>query len=125
MKNFSIKPYFAAILTLCTVLTITTILNRSEEERFQEQTRANVVDRLSTKRAHLEAALNQRTFLGRGKDEFLANTSHELSTPLNGIIGLAESLIYGATGQLPESTRTNLAMIVSSGRRLASLVNDI
>jgi len=61
----------------------------------------------------------------RLKDEFLANTSHELRTPLNGIIGLAESLIDGATGELPPATRSNLAMIISSGRRLASLVNDI
>ncbi|HBB30332.1 MAG TPA: PAS fold family protein, partial [Cyanobacteria bacterium UBA8803] len=59
------------------------------------------------------------------KDEFLANTSHELRTPLHSIIGLAESLIEGATGLLPATTVANLEMIVSSGRRLAALVNDI
>jgi two-component system sensor histidine kinase ChiS len=59
------------------------------------------------------------------KDEFLANTSHELRTPLNGIIGIAESLIDGATGQLPETTNMNLALISSSGKRLSSLINDI
>ena len=59
------------------------------------------------------------------KDEFLANTSHELRTPLNGIIGIAESLIDGATGQLPEPTSFNLALIASSGKRLSSLINDI
>lgn len=73
----------------------------------------------------LKQANAELQHLDRLKDEFLANTSHELRTPLNGIIGLAESLIDGATGQLPEPTRINLAMIVSSGRRLASLVNDI
>jgi len=59
------------------------------------------------------------------KNEFLANTSHELRTPLNGIIGIAESLIDGATGELSQTTQTNLTLIVSSGRRLANLVNDI
>ncbi len=59
------------------------------------------------------------------KDEFLANTSHELRTPLNGIIGLSESLIDGVAGDLPELAITNLAMIIASGKRLASLVNDI
>jgi signal transduction histidine kinase/serine phosphatase RsbU (regulator of sigma subunit)/ligand-binding sensor domain-containing protein len=59
------------------------------------------------------------------KDEFLANTSHELRTPLTGIIGLAESLIDGATGSLPDATKKNLALITSSGKRLAHLVNDI
>jgi signal transduction histidine kinase/DNA-binding response OmpR family regulator len=59
------------------------------------------------------------------KDEFLANTSHELRTPLNGIIGLAESLMDGAAGQLPATANKNLAMVVSSGKRLSNLVNDI
>ncbi len=59
------------------------------------------------------------------KDEFLANTSHELRTPLNGMIGIAESLIDGAAGDLSEVTTRNLSMIVLSGKRLATLVNDI
>ncbi|MFT4924653.1 MAG: signal transduction histidine kinase/ligand-binding sensor domain-containing protein [Phenylobacterium sp.] len=59
------------------------------------------------------------------KDEFLANTSHELRTPLNGIIGLAESLIDGIAGPQSKSGIANLAMIVSSGKRLSNLVNDI
>ena len=63
--------------------------------------------------------------LDKVKDEFLANTSHELRTPLNGIIGLAESLVDGATGKLPPETVSNLSLIVTSGRRLANLVNDI
>ena len=46
-------------------------------------------------------------------------------TPLNGIIGLAQALIDGASGMLAQSTCNNLVMIVSSGKRLANLVNDI
>lgn len=61
----------------------------------------------------------------RLKDEFLANTSHELRTPLNGIIGLADSMLDGAAGPLTGPQRKNLDLIVSSGRRLTSLVNDI
>jgi signal transduction histidine kinase/class 3 adenylate cyclase len=61
----------------------------------------------------------------RLKDEFLANTSHELRTPLNGIVGLADSMLDGATGPLTQAQQKNLDLIVSSGRRLTSLVNDI
>lgn len=59
------------------------------------------------------------------KDEFLANTSHELKTPLNGIIGIAESLIDGIAGKLPTEVEKNLGLIVHSGKRLSFLVNDI
>jgi len=59
------------------------------------------------------------------KDEFLANTSHELRTPLNGIIGIAESLREGVAGELSSQAKTNLSMIVSSGKRLSALINDI
>ena len=61
----------------------------------------------------------------RLKDEFLANTSHELRTPLYGMTGLAESLIDGAAGEIPDTVRENLSLIVVSGRRLGHLVNDI
>lgn len=63
--------------------------------------------------------------LDRLKDDFLANTSHELRTPLNGIIGIAESLLDGVSGSLPEAANANLSLVVASGRRLASLVDDI
>lgn len=59
------------------------------------------------------------------KDEFLANTSHELRTPLHGIIGLSESLRAGIAGPLPPAADENLLTIVTAGRRLANLVNDI
>ena len=59
------------------------------------------------------------------KDQFLANTSHELRSPLNGIIGLATSLKDGIAGQLSDIAVKNLNLIIYSGKRLANLVNDI
>ena len=56
------------------------------------------------------------------KDQFLANTSHELRTPLHGIVGLSESLLE----QAPEGKmQEDLELIISSGKRLSNLVNDI
>ncbi len=56
------------------------------------------------------------------KDEFLAKTSHELKTPLNGIIGIAQSL-KDTTGVTRVSN--SISLIVSSGTRLLSLINDL
>ncbi len=67
----------------------------------------------------------QLTRLDQLKDQFLANTSHELRTPLNGIIGIAESLRDGIAGQLSKKAHSNLNVIISSGKRLANLVNDV
>ncbi len=78
------------------------------------------------KKLEAERAMNRRLKqVDTLKDEFLAKTSHELRTPLNGIIGLAESLMDGAGGPLPGKAKENLAMLVSSGKRLSTLVDDI
>ena len=59
------------------------------------------------------------------KDNFLANTTHELKTPLNGIIGITESLLDGIAGDQNKETKENLNLVISSATRLASLVGDI
>jgi diguanylate cyclase (GGDEF)-like protein len=59
------------------------------------------------------------------KDELLANTSHEFRTPLNGIIGIADSIKDGIFGEVSIKAQNNLNLILSSAKRLLRLVNDI
>lgn len=59
------------------------------------------------------------------KDEFLANITHELLTPLNGMVGIAESINDSTSGELNNQQKGSLSLIASSGRRLAILVHDI
>ncbi|WP_070962327.1 response regulator [Vibrio sonorensis] len=59
------------------------------------------------------------------KDEFLATTSHELRTPLHGMVGIAEALISGANGPITSDHKYQLDIIISSGQRLATLVDDL
>ncbi|MBF0290448.1 MAG: HAMP domain-containing histidine kinase [SAR324 cluster bacterium] len=93
--------------------------------RFKTRTHAEELMQQKEKLAQ-QKMINERLLqVDKLKDEFLANTSHELKTPLHGIIGLAESLIDGAAGAPTEKMRANISMIVSSGKRLAHLINDI
>ena len=61
----------------------------------------------------------------RHKSEFLANVSHELRTPLNAIIGFSEVLGERLFGELNEKQAEYTEDILSSGRHLLSLINDI
>jgi signal transduction histidine kinase/CheY-like chemotaxis protein len=59
------------------------------------------------------------------KSEFLANMSHELRTPLNAIIGFSELLLDKNFGSLAEDQKDYVADILSSGRHLLELINEI
>jgi signal transduction histidine kinase len=61
----------------------------------------------------------------RHKSEFLANMSHELRTPLNAIIGFSEVLGEKMFGELNEKQAEYTEDILSSGRHLLSLINEI
>jgi GAF domain-containing protein len=61
----------------------------------------------------------------RHKSEFLANMSHELRTPLNAIIGFSEVLQERMFGELNEKQAEYTEDILSSGRHLLSLINEI
>src|SRR5207247_1170207 len=73
---------------------------------------------IEVKSRELEAA-------NRHKSEFLANVSHELRTPLNAIIGFSEVLGERMFGELNEKQAEYTEDILSSGRHLLSLINDI
>jgi GAF domain-containing protein len=61
----------------------------------------------------------------RHKSEFLANMSHELRTPLNAIIGFSEVLGERMFGELNDKQAEYTEDILSSGRHLLSLINEI
>ena len=61
----------------------------------------------------------------KAKSRFLANMSHELRTPLNAIIGFSEVLQDKLFGPLNAKQETFITNIVSSGRHLLSLINDV
>jgi signal transduction histidine kinase len=61
----------------------------------------------------------------RHKSQFVANMSHELRTPLNAIIGFSDVLNERMFGELNPKQAEYVADILSSGRHLLALINDI
>src|SRR5262249_8540115 len=58
----------------------------------------------------------------RAKSEFLANISHELRTPMNGVIGMTDLTL---ASDLTLEQKQNLQMVKSSAESLLKLLNDL
>lgn len=86
---------------------------------------AELARRFSNAFRTIETMSDKLIALDRLKDEFLANTSHELKTPLHGIMNLSQSVLERAASRLNDVERENLEAVVSVARRLANLINDI
>jgi signal transduction histidine kinase len=60
------------------------------------------------------------------KTQFVSTITHELSTPLNGILGMTEVLSHPDTcGPLTDDQRRYIQMIHSAGEELSDMVNQI
>lgn len=58
----------------------------------------------------------------RSKDDFLANISHEIRTPINTICGMSEIVLRE---ELSDEVRTDVYSIQAAGRNLLSIVSDV
>ncbi len=67
--------------------------------------------------------ISERAFAERNRQEFTANVTHELKTPLQSIIGSAELLENGLVKA--EDTQKFVGNIRKEATRLVSLINDI
>jgi signal transduction histidine kinase/HAMP domain-containing protein len=75
--------------------------------------------------SEIEDKSRQLEIANQHKSEFLASVSHELRTPLNAIIGFSEVMLERLFGEVNEKQEEYLNDILSSGRHLLSLINDI
>ncbi|MEC9343340.1 MAG: ATP-binding protein [Pseudomonadota bacterium] len=81
----------------------------------------DITDHKTTEQA-LEAARRKAESQSNAKSRFLATVSHEMRTPLNGILGMSQLL--SDTRLTPEQTTYNDA-IHSSGASLLALIEDM
>jgi PAS domain S-box-containing protein len=100
-----VRPIFTAY--------IRDLTEQKQQEEMRERSRE-----LERQNLHIQEA-------NRLKSEFLANMSHELRTPLNAVIGFAEVLVDGKAGAINSDQQEFLNDILSSGRHLLQLINDV
>ncbi|HLO50910.1 MAG TPA: CHASE domain-containing protein, partial [Kamptonema sp.] len=93
--NFRALPYLAAVSATITILAGVWVLDRSEQQRFREQRRIDVLNQVSTARARLEGALNSRLFLTEG---LVAHVSTHPNIDLKEFQTLARVLVAKQTG---------------------------
>ncbi len=100
---FKNEPLASGILILMTILLIVTLILLSR-----------AVQRLRIKNKELADA-------NKTKSEFLSHMSHDMRTPMNGILGAAE-LSHNETDI--DALKKNISEIEGSGKYLLSLIND-
>ncbi|MDO9288503.1 MAG: diguanylate cyclase, partial [Thermodesulfovibrionales bacterium] len=108
-------------------ITVERQLRRQLEEKNRELSELN--ERLEEKVLERTKELNKINRDLRSANEikarFIANMSHELRTPLHSIIGFSEVLLDKTFGDLNEKQQRHVTNILTSGRHLLHLVNNV
>lgn len=96
----------------------------AEEARIQVERVQAEAERERVERARTEAerARAEAVAASEAKSDFLATMSHEMRTPLNGVVGAAELL---AAANLPQKERQLVDWLLTSSRQLRSLIDNL
>jgi two-component system, sensor histidine kinase RpfC len=96
----------------------------AEESRVRAERAQADADRERVERARAEAerARAEAEAASEAKSEFLATMSHEMRTPLTGVVGAAEML---AASQLQNRERQLVDWLLASSRQLRSLIDNL
>jgi signal transduction histidine kinase/ActR/RegA family two-component response regulator len=123
-ESVVLGPAAKAIGTLTIITTVVFLLLFAFFIHFIRVT-LRTHSQLEMSRREAETAASEAEAANRAKSAFLAMMSHELRTPLNSIMGLSESLLERLHGPLTEKQARYVEMVLTSGRHLLNLINDI
>lgn len=103
--------------------TVLSIARDITDRKLAETTLHAYTAQLEATNQELKQAQAAAEIAHRTKSEFIANISHELRTPMNGILGFAQ--VLQIQPNLSEKQAERLNMIIESGEHLLMIINDL
>ncbi|MFG6377828.1 MAG: response regulator [Lachnospiraceae bacterium] len=104
----------AVILFMIVIVIIVTIISKQNRRLVRQKDEANQM---------LKAAVNQANSANQAKSDFLSHMSHDIRTPINGIMGMTDIALKNIGNQ--EKILDCLNKISSSSQHLLGLINDV
>ena len=98
------------------------ISERKAAQAALKQHQANLEQLVELRTADLRQALESARAADRAKDEFLANVSHEMRTPLNAVIGLSG---LADKHTVDPQVHGYLGKVIGAGKTLLQIINDL
>ena len=117
--------HYAMILYILVLVVLNTVRWRTAQEYQKEQLRMQKVyaSNLKSKNIQLEESVKREKKANAAKTNFLSRMTHDIRTPLNGIIGLLK--IEEAHPNDLEFISKNRKKMLVSANHLLSLINDM
>lgn len=75
--------------------------------------------------ARMERLAHKLQQADKQKDDFLANTSHELRNPLHGMLNIAQTVLDESKDTLDDRSARNMELLLSVGKRMSFQLNDL
>ena len=101
------------------------VTSQKNAERELHRNRTHLEELISVQTADLKYAKEAAERANRSKSEFLANISHELRTPMHGILSFSSIGLRNAGYSSRKKLQTYFERIHQSGQRLLLLLNDL
>lgn len=104
----------AVVLFMIVIVIIVTIISKENKSLVKQKEEANQI---------LKTAVNQANSANQAKSDFLSHMSHDIRTPINGIMGMTEIALKNIGNQ--EKILDCLKKISGSSQHLLGLINDV